>query len=350
MQGSANMTRENAPAPLPADRVDSLQSSGASLGIILTRSCPARCTMCITSSGPEAHAWMDESLIHEILCQAAPLTSIQSIALTGGEPFSRFRLLSRVVAACHDLGMDVNITTNAYWATDTRRIAARLQLLSDTGRISLTTSTDLFHQEFVPLVRVKRLVAVARRLGIALAVNKVLQREDRGDTDSGWWASQGITVAASQFVPVGRAADLPADTWAAELRPELLAGPCNAATRSVTVDVDGAAYVCCGLLIREHIIGRFPTDSLVDIVTRATSSPVQQALAELGPIGVAQVLSADVRGARSQCGACLQLIRNRSVDLLDLDEAQQMTLQLAARYLQRRRAHANRSGANATAQ
>ncbi len=45
--------------------------------------------------------------------------------------------------------------------------------------------------------------------------------------------------------------------------------------RSVTLDVDGTAYGCCGLLIREHIVGRFPTDSLADIVTWAMSSPVR---------------------------------------------------------------------------
>lgn len=105
--------------------------------------------------------------------------------------------------------MDVNITTNAYWATDADRITARLRLISDTGSVSLTTSTDLFHQEFVPLARVKRLVAVAGWLGIQVVVDKVLQREDRGDADFGWWASQGVEVAASQFVPVGRASDLP---------------------------------------------------------------------------------------------------------------------------------------------
>ncbi len=350
MRSTVPANTGHGPEPCYLQQDGCASASEASLGIVLTRSCPARCTMCMTSSGPEERAWMDEDLIREILVQASSLSSIRSISLTGGEPFSRFALLSRIVAECHALGMDVSITTNAYWAMDADRVEARLRLLSDTGRVSLMTSADLFHQEFVPIVRVRRLVAVAGRLGIPVAVNKVLQRADRGDVDCGWWASQGVEVAASQFVPVGRAAELPDAVWAPEPDPEQLAGPCYAATRSVTLDVDGTAYGCCGLLIPEHIVGRFPADSLADIVAKTTGSPIQQALAELGPVAVARVLSADIRGARSQCGVCLELVRNSTVNLLNLDEAQQMGLELASRYVRRRRAHADCAGSDAAAQ
>lgn len=57
----------NGSEPRPLEQAACVISPGAPLGIMLTRSCPARCTMCMTSGGPEERAWMGEDPICEIL-------------------------------------------------------------------------------------------------------------------------------------------------------------------------------------------------------------------------------------------------------------------------------------------
>jgi hypothetical protein len=88
------------------------------------------------------------------------------IHLSGGEPFRDWVRLASLLRAARDAGLTPveKIETNAFWATDDGLTRARLELLRGLGVGKLVVSTDVFHQEFVPLERVQRCVALARQV------------------------------------------------------------------------------------------------------------------------------------------------------------------------------------------
>jgi hypothetical protein len=68
-----------------------------------------------------------------------------------------------------------NVETNAFWATDDELTRSRLEQLDQLGLRLLVVSADVYHQEFVPLERVRRCVETARAV---LGPNRVRVR---------WW-------------------------------------------------------------------------------------------------------------------------------------------------------------------
>lgn len=88
------------------------------------------------------------------------------VHLTGGEPFGRWPLLLAVCEAAAKLGLGPlkNVETNGYWATDEALIRDRLGALNAAGMETLAVSADPYHQQFVPIDRVRRLAAAAEAL------------------------------------------------------------------------------------------------------------------------------------------------------------------------------------------
>lgn len=303
--------------------------------------------MCITESGPQQRGWVAESVLEELLVQAGTTDEVVAVSLSGGEPFSRFSDLKRITATLHSAGVHVGITTSAHWANNRDVVTSRLAALSETGQISLTVSTDLFHQEFTPEDRPRLLALVAQELGIPISVNWVIRGDECERRLTAWYSNQGIDVVASHFVPLGRASGLTIEPR--RVASATLSGPCGIATNSLTIDSDGTAYGCCGLLIPEQIIGKFPSDSLSSLLRRVDESLLFRAMNEIGPLGVAGILGMDVNGARSQCEVCLRLTRGSSDDSR-IGEAQLLSLDFALAYLQGRREHAHRTDSDAASQ
>jgi len=90
------------------------------------------------------------------------------VHLTGGEPFLYWDHLIDILemAQQHDLGSVDMVETNGFWAESDRIISDRLHLLDRLGLGRLKISCDPFHQEFVDINSVRRLVFLAEeRLG-----------------------------------------------------------------------------------------------------------------------------------------------------------------------------------------
>lgn len=86
------------------------------------------------------------------------------IHITGGEPFLYWDYLIACLTAAQDqdLGRVDMIETNGFWAQDTSLIGERLRRLDRLGMNRLKISCDPFHQEFVDIELVRRLVQVSR--------------------------------------------------------------------------------------------------------------------------------------------------------------------------------------------
>jgi len=156
--------------PLPADLASARPAVWEFAGLLLTYWCNARCAFCYVYSGPERGGQMrvqDALRLWGSLDRLAARHGKQMrIHLSGGEPFGDWPRLLSLVRAARETGLSPveKIETNAYWATGDGIVRSRLEQLDALGMQMLVVSSDVYHQEFVPLERVRRCVEIARQV------------------------------------------------------------------------------------------------------------------------------------------------------------------------------------------
>lgn len=239
-------------------------------GLLLTYGCDARCAFCYVSAGPEHREYMGVAttlaLWRSLDKLAARYGKTMRIHLSGGEPFRDWVRLASLVRAARDAGLTPleKIETNASWATDDGLTRARLELLAALGLGKLAVSTDVFHQEFVPLERVRRCVEIGRRV---LGRDRVIVRR---------WDFLRYPVAVRELTPaqredafrraLARYRDRLSGRAALELAPLLPRQPAQAFQgQSCTAEVLQSRHVHIDL--HGHI---FPGTCLGIIIGRAT--------------------------------------------------------------------------------
>jgi MoaA/NifB/PqqE/SkfB family radical SAM enzyme len=126
---------------------------------------------------------MTSSQIRKILSQARETGSIGKIYFEGGEPFLYYSLLLAGVQAAAEMGFQVGIVSNAYWATSEEDARACLKpfqgLIED-----LTVSSDLYHYNELNSLQARNAEGAAKQLGISIGTISVAQPE-RSEADQG---------------------------------------------------------------------------------------------------------------------------------------------------------------------
>lgn len=137
-------------------------------GLMLTYWCNARCRFCYVNCSPEYTHWADDRTVlswYRSICTMARTESDgpARIHLTGGEPFGNFELVCRVLSGIRAEQLDPleKLETNAFWATDYDRTVEILTRLAQLGLQLLAISADEYHQEYVPIERVRLAASVA---------------------------------------------------------------------------------------------------------------------------------------------------------------------------------------------
>lgn len=219
------------------------------------------------------------------------------IHLTGGEPFGDYPMLLDLCrrAQAEGLGPLQKIETNAFWATDEGICRRRIGELAQAGMQKLSLSADPYHQQFVPIRRVRTAAAVAREM---LGPQRVQVRwED--------WLTEGFDTHALSpaerrgvFIRFGREGRDRLNGRAAERFPDENGGKCLSdladgncresllRSKHVHVDPDGMVVpgVCAGI-----ILGRL-SDGIArvwrDLYCGWADRPIVGRLAEAGPVGL----------------------------------------------------------------
>ncbi len=225
-------------------------------GLMLTYWCNARCASCYVCSSPSAAGDMsvEAGLAFWEGIQSAGPNGCR-IHIGGGEPFGRWEILIELMrqAKAAGLGPLEAVETNVFWACDEKIIRERLAALDDAGMGRLTISSDPYHQQFVPIERVRLLARVGEDV---LGSGRIRIR---------WrdWAAEGFdTDSLSQeqrrrvFADYARSGrDRLAGRAAAELAELLPTRPASVLSdkpcwdrllRSRHVHIDGGGIVCPG--------------------------------------------------------------------------------------------------------
>jgi hypothetical protein len=139
--------------------------------------------------------------IRSYLKQARELGTVRWIYFEGGEPFLYYATLVKGVQMAAEMGFQVGVVSNAYWAISEDDAIASLKpfqgLLED-----LSVSSDLYHSSEKQSVQVKNVLAAAEQLKIPTGVLSIELPEVDSPLSSGQ-----IPSGDSGVMHRGRAAD-----------------------------------------------------------------------------------------------------------------------------------------------
>ncbi len=242
-------------------------------GLLLTYRCTAACRFCYYGCSPSAGGLMSVDTAIESW-QGLERISGQTarVHLTGGEPFLVFDRLADICTEAQRLGLRgaESVETNGAWVADEsdREVRDKLGLLKDRGVERLKVSWDPFHEEFVRIEDVKRLIDLG---GQVFGPNRVLVRwqkyldEPSGVRDVPEEVKKAIfkrSLSEDSCRYTGRAAEALGGLAQGQPVQAFEGRHCRSSlldARGVHVDPDGNAFVgqCSGM-----IVGNVNTTSL----------------------------------------------------------------------------------------
>ncbi|MFO7850060.1 MAG: radical SAM protein [Spirochaetia bacterium] len=151
-----------------AMRIPQLRSGG----IITNYNCSSRCRHCLYCSSPE------RSRDYLAASRAAPLfkalraAGARSVHIGGGEPFLKPEALAEVIETARQEGLGIDyVETNASWfilGRESGRSVKALERVKSAGAGTLLVSISPFHNEYVPLAKMKSLLSACRSSGISV--------------------------------------------------------------------------------------------------------------------------------------------------------------------------------------
>ena len=291
------------------------------LALMLGYKCNARCRCCLwgdqlgrreTIDVEEAKQWIDE---------ARQIADVQLLGFSGGESFLyRREMLDLATYAWQKHQLQTAASTNCFWASTKQRALSILTPLAETGLRQLLLSADDFHQEHVPVGRVKNALAAARELGIVATVQCIVTNTSRKladiREDLGIEQDSELVHASEIFCTrIGWAASrIPPEEFPA--REKALSEYCSM-LRPLIITPEGDVYLCCGpaFAIPELRAGNLRQERLKEIVERAEWNPLFAALAlGNGPVHLVSHLSGNTWSPladgtySSSCEACFKIL------------------------------------------
>jgi len=232
------------------------------------------------------------------------------VAFEGGEPFLYYPVLVKGIKEAHDLGLKIEVLSNAYWATTFEDALEWLRPLAQHGVSDLGLSSDTYHGENMEADRVKNGVKAAQKLGIPVGIMATAEMPKK---------LEGMPGGAAELMYRGRAAsklleDAPRKTWTefTKCPHENLASP-----ERVHVDPLGYVHVCQGLSIGNA--WQHPFSQIIQSYD-ASSNPIIKPLVEGGPAALVKEFNlAHKRTYADACHLCYEArlqLRARFHDIL----------------------------------
>jgi len=176
------------------------------LHVLLTYQCTFECDHCFAWGSPRQSGTLTLAQIRQILDQAADLGSITQIYYEGGEPFLYYPILAQAVESAYQMGFEVGVVSNGYWAISLDDALEWLRPFA--GRlVDLSISSDLYHYDEWMSRQANNAIAAAGMLEIPVGVISVAAPDDKATRSSlGTIPTSSEGEAASRIMYRGRAA------------------------------------------------------------------------------------------------------------------------------------------------
>lgn len=151
-----------------------MQISG--LHLLLTYQCTFECDHCFVWGSPFQQGTMTLSDVRRILHPAKDLKTVEWIYFEGGEPTLFYPILLRSARLAHDMGFQVGVVSNAYWAESLEDALEWLRPFA--GLVDdFSVSSDLYHYSEQISKQARLAAAAAAQLGIPLGTLSIAQPE-----------------------------------------------------------------------------------------------------------------------------------------------------------------------------
>lgn len=212
---------------------------------ILSYKCTLECDHCFIYSSPSANGTFTINDIKKVLNEAIKIDTVEWIYFEGGEPFLFYPLMLEGIGIAAELGFNVGVVTNAYFATSEEDAVLWLRPLYNLGVSDLSISDDLFHNEEIKDSPAKRAYSAAKELGLpvsSICIEKPVVEKNKGQ-------DKGSPVIGGGAMFRGRAVeklteDLPKRPWS-----EFIECPYEDLREPERVHIDpyGNVHLCQGL-------------------------------------------------------------------------------------------------------
>jgi len=223
------------------------------LCINYTLHCNLTCDHCNVESSPHRKERLDVSQVRTVLAVGARAGK-RHVTFSGGEVFLYYRDLVACVAAASELGYEVDVETNAFWARTQPEAVRRLQPVARAGLSGICLSTDAYHARYYPTMRSVNAARAARSLDLLVEMNFCPSPDQELDAHViGVLEEAGEPYIRNQLLNRGRGRSLIGLTTlhgVDELR------DCDSLT--MTVHATGDVFVCCELEADNAALRRTP--------------------------------------------------------------------------------------------
>ena len=176
------------------------------VGFVLSLKCNAKCRHCAPRAGPDHQQQIASDDLCKWLDEAHSVGGMRVVVFSGGEPFL-YPDLVKVITKSGKLFPNVHVLTNAFWATDPKTAKDVLSPLAAGGLTMLGISADDFHQEFVPIDRVRNAIAACRYYDLACTIQSVGHSKDSIKPDELKCFRGKSELITRDTLPLGRALD-----------------------------------------------------------------------------------------------------------------------------------------------
>lgn len=285
-------------------------------GLILTYKCPAECAFCYYNCGPDKGGLMSVETAMRSWAGLEKLAGDKArVHITGGEPFLYFERMCEILGEAKKLGLRnaETVETNGFWATDTKTIVERLNILNDLGMDRLKISWDPFHAEYIDSEAVMRLVETGRDLlgcdRVVVRWEKYLQEPVTFCDESASCREERYRAAIEDYPSrfTGRAGMGMAELFCEESVESIAISGCGISflsSKGIHIDPYGNVFsgLCSGIIVG-NVNDKTPDDIWVEF------NPVEMelfgTLFEKGPVGLlAEAEEAGYEKLRLYAGKC----------------------------------------------
>jgi len=232
---------------------------------MVTDKCNTQCDICYLSCSPRSNDKLsvDDSL--NFIRQALEIDTIDSVAVTGGEPFLYLDELITITQTAHEYGFSVTCGTNGFWATNEAATNRILNDLSEAGLTSLTISVDEFHQHFIPISCIRNIMRAANEISLNVRISSITTKTSKQLSDIRMMIGDEVNsfeINDYPCLPIGNALKKMEShefTYSSFVFPDRCFSE-----NALTIKPDGSVYPC--LLTPALYLGNAYESNLIDIV------------------------------------------------------------------------------------
>ncbi len=119
------------------------------IGIQLTNKCNLNCRHCGSESSPKGKNGPSIEWLCNLIDAITEKTSIETLMITGGEPFLRYKDLLVMIEKGANKNLGIEVVTNGYWGKNIDKAKCYIKNLAQSGLSQLTISVDVIHQQYI---------------------------------------------------------------------------------------------------------------------------------------------------------------------------------------------------------